>query len=810
MLVSMKWLRELVAVDLPVPELVDLLDMTGTKVEAVEVTGNALEGVVVGHILTKDRHPDAETLWVTTVDVGAAEPLQIVCGAQNFDAGDKVPVAVVGTTLPNGMTIKKAKLRGVASEGMNCSATELGVGGDASGLLILPADAPVGEPFSLYWDLADTVLELEITPNRPDCLSVAGVAREVGAVTGKPASWPGSTPDESGAPVAGSVTVRIDDPDLCPRYTARLIRGVKIGPSPEWLARKVASCGARSISNIVDITNYVMFELGQPLHAFDLATIAPGGGRADITVRTAKPGERLTTLDGAVRQLAEDTLLITDPTGPIALAGVMGGDATEVTDSTVDILLESACFDPASISRTSRRLGLFSEASQRFERGVDPNGCAAACDRAAQLIAQLGGGTVAPGIVDTYPEIVPPRKLALRMVRVNGILGADLDVGTVAGILTRLGLTVTTGSGDGDDGAVLSVTVPTFRPDLEREIDLIEEVVRVHGMENVPSTLPGGRGRIGGLIPQQRRRARAGAALRAAGLNEAITWSFSDPADVERIGWTFGPGELPVELLNPMSEEQALMRFTTLPGLVRAVANNQRKGVVDVHLYEIGSVWWTAEGRKLPKEREVLSGALAGSWDRPGWLDTEPMLDFFDGKGVLTSLMEAMGIERWRVHAADRAWLQAGRSAEVLVGGDVVGWLGEVHPKVLDAYEATGPVTVFELFAAPIIKAAREAQPFADIPRHPSVKVDMAIVVGEDIVAERVERAITSAGGTLLESVRLFDVYRGKGVEAGKKSLAFSLTYRGEDRTLTDEEVASAHDKVVRKVTAAVGGELRG
>ena len=813
MLVSMKWLKELVAVELPVPELVDLMDMTGTKVEAVEVTGTALEGVVIGHILTKDRHPDAETLWVTTVDVGGAEPLQIVCGAQNFNAGDKVPVAVVGTTLPNGMTIKKAKLRGVVSEGMNASATELGVGGDASGLLILSADAPVGQPFAQYWDLADTVLELEVTPNRPDCLSVAGVAREVGAITGKPASWPGSKPEESGAPAAESVTVTVEDPALCTRYTARLIRGVKIGPSPDWLAAKVAASGARPISNIVDITNYVMFELGQPLHAFDFATIAPGGGRADITVRTAREGEKLTTLDGAERTLAQDTLLICDPSGPVALAGVMGGAATEVTGATVDILLESACFDAASVSRTSRRLGLFSEASQRFERGVDPNGCADACDRAAQLIAELGGGSVAPGIVDAYPAPVAPRELTLRMARVNSILGTDLDVATVTGILTRLGLGAADASGadaTAAPAAVVAVTVPTFRPDLEREIDLIEEVVRVHGMEHVPSTLPGGRGRIGGLSLEQTRRARIGTALRAAGLNEAITWSFADPADVDRIGWTFGPGELAVELLNPMSEEQALMRFTTLPGLVRAVANNQRRGVADIHLYEIGSVWWTAEGRKLPKERDVVSGALAGSWDRPGWSDPEPPLDFFDGKGVLTSLMESMGIARWRVRAADRPWLQSGRSAEVLVGGDVIGWLGEVHPRVLDAYEATGPVTVFELFAPPIIKAAKEVHPFQDIPRVPSIKVDMAIVVAEDVTAERVEQAITSAGGKLLESVRLFDVYRGKGVAEGKKSLAFSLTYRGEDRTLTDEEVASAHEKVVRKVTGAVGGELRG
>jgi phenylalanyl-tRNA synthetase beta chain len=374
MRVSMKWLRELVDVDLPTDELVDLLDMTGTKVEAVHTLGAALEGVFVGRILTKERHPDADTLWVTTVDVGEPQPLQIVCGAQNFEAGDKVPVAVVGAVLPNGMTIKKAKLRGVVSEGMNCSPIELGIGTEASGLLVLPADAPVGMPFAAYHGMADTVLELEVTPNRPDCLSMAGVAREVGAVTGKSVRSPGGKPEESGTPAAERVSITIEDADLCPRYTARLITGVKIAPSPDWLVERVTAAGARPINNIVDITNYVMFEMGQPLHAFDAATLGVAGGKIAIGVRVARAGEKLTTLDGVDRDLVADTLMITDPSGVIALAGVMGGETTEVSDATVDILLESACFKAASVGRTSRRLGLISEASQRFERGVDPNG----------------------------------------------------------------------------------------------------------------------------------------------------------------------------------------------------------------------------------------------------------------------------------------------------------------------------------------------------------------------------------------------------------------------------------------------------
>jgi phenylalanyl-tRNA synthetase beta chain len=808
MRVSMKWLKELVDVDLPVGELTELLDMTGTKVEAVHTVGDALPGVVIGRILTKERHPEAEKLWVTTVDVGATEPLNIVCGAQNFEALDIVPVALVGTTLPNGMTIKKAKLRGVVSEGMNCSASELGLGSDSDGILVLPADAPVGVPFAQWRGLADTVLELEVTPNRPDCLSMAGVAREVGAVTGAVARVPGASPDESGVPAASSATVEIEDPSLCLRYTARVITGVKIGPSPDWLVERVAAAGARPISNIVDITNYVMYELGQPLHAFDLDTLGRVGGKTAITVRVARDGERLTTLDGQDRALAADTLLICDPSGPVALAGVMGGATTEVSDATVNVLLESACFQPASTGRTSRRLGLISEASQRFERGVDPNGCVAAIDRAAALIAEMTGGQVAPGVVDAYPVAVAPRAPVLGLDRLDAVVGEAIAKVEAVGILERLGLSA---APKGD--RTLSVTVPTFRPDLEREIDLVEEVLRVHGMDRIPSTLPSGRGRVGGLTLAQRRRERIGATLRAAGLNEAITWSFGDADDMVRTGWSLGPGEVPVRLLNPMSREQSVMRWTTLPGLLRAVSANQRKGVSDVHLYEIGAVWWNAPGRKQPKERTVISGVLAGRWERPAWhevpAERERELGFFDGKGVVASIMEDLAIARWRVRDSDLAWLQPGRCAEVLVGSDVAGWLGEVHPKVLEAYECDGPVTVFELQMKPVLAAARDAGDFVDLPRFPAVKMDIALVVPDDVTAERVEDAITAAGRPLLESARLFDVYTGEGVPAGSRSLAFSLTYRDRERTLTDAEVASAHERLLRKVIAAVGGSLR-
>lgn len=810
MRVSLKWLKELVDVTLPVEELCERLDMTGTKVEAVHTLGAALDGVVVGQVITKEQHPDADRLSYCSVDVGAEQPLNIVCGATNFQAGDKVPVAQVGTTLPGGVTIKRAKLRGLVSEGMMCSPTEIEVGGDGSGLLILDADAPIGVPFAEYYGIADTVLELEVTPNRPDCLSMVGVAREVAAVTGGTFTVPASTPVEEGAPASDLVSVEIEDGALCPRYTARVIRGVKVGPSPAWLAERVAAAGARPVNNVVDVTNYILFELGQPLHAFDMETLAKRDGVAAITVRAARENETIRTLDGQERRLAADTLLITDDDGPVALAGVMGGEATEVSESTTDILLESACFDTASISRTSRRLGLISESSLRYERGVDPDLANRASDRAAALIAEVAGGTVAPGLVDAYPGRRAPLQLQLRTTRVNTLLGTELETSAIADMLRPLGLTVE-GSGD-----VLDVVVPGFRPDLEREVDLIEEVARLYGLENITSTLPGGGGRIGGRTSRQRFVSRVGSALRAAGLDEHVGYSFGDPADLGRLGWELAPDELLVELINPMSEEQAVMRWTLAPSLLHALSHNQRRGIADVHLYEMGTVFITSEGRKQPKERLMAAGVLAGSWVRPGWNEPAPALDFFDGKGVLASLFETLGVDRWSVRAAERPWLQPGRTAEVIVRGDVVGWLGEVSADVLERFDATGPATLFEISVPALVKAASKVtRAFREIPRYPAAALDLALVVPEDVTVERVIAAIESAGGALLESVRLFDVYRDpvdaeeRRLPEGTKSLAFSLTYRAPDKTLSDADVRPVHEKVVRKVCTAVDGEVR-
>ena len=853
MKVSIKWLKTMVDVPLDLREFAHRLDMTGTVVESVEVVGEAFDNIVIGQILTKEKHPDADTLWLTTVDVGSYNlgengvptPLQIVCGAQNFVAGDKVPVALVGAVLPGGMEIKKARVRGIYSCGMNCSARELGLGTDHDGIMILDADAPVGLSFAEYLDATDTIIDLEITPNRPDCLSMLGIAREVGAIYDKPFSMgraiPGPAVGESvagepavgelvaGGPVASEsvaagplaseqvedlVRVTIDDATRCPRYVARVIKGVKIGPSPDWLVERVTAAGARSINNIVDATNYIMFELGQPLHAFDLDTLAKDTeGKAHIVVRAATDSERFTTLDGIERTLDSDITCIVDGNAAdgagatIALAGVMGGLDSEITESTVNILLESATFSTAHTSRTSRKLQLFSEASARFQRGVDGATCDEFCARAAALMVEVAGGVVCEGAIDAYPAPVQMPELLVRTRRLCDFMGAEIAVSDMRGILERLGCTVQA------QGADLLVVPPTYRPDLTREIDLYEEILRIWGMNRVTSTLPGGRERIGERTIEQQRLEVVGRALRACGLNETMTYVFVSPDDNEIVQMAFGENQQAVELINPMSSDQNLMRRTILPGLLRSVVYNQNHGVSNVHLYETGVVFYAAEGKKLPREKQMLAAVLAGSWNEKGWNDLVVPLDFFDGKGVVENLLRELNITKLRLKPLsgdETPWLQPGRAAKVLAGSTDLGWIGEIHPRVCAAFGIVGSVVAFELDLKALLSAAEQARPYKDVPQYPAVDLDLAIVVNEDVTTEKLMQVITSAGGTLLDELRLFDVYRDeRRIGVGKKSMAFALSYRAPDRTLTFDEVEKLHQKVIGKLVGATGGEVR-
>ncbi len=826
MKVSLKWLKTMIDVPSDIKAFTERLDVTGTAVDSVSTSGAALDGIVVGHIKTRDKHPDADKLWVTTVDVGGhnvgedgePEVLQIVCGAQNFNAGDKVPVALVGATLPDGNKIKKAKMRGVESRGMNCSARELGLGKDHAGLMILEPDAVVGTPISEHLGLSDVIVDLEITSNRPDCMSMLGVAREVGAVYNLPYNVGRKMPEPtySSEKASDLVRVTIEDSELCPRYTARVLKGVKIGPSPDWLAQRVIAAGARSINNIVDATNYIMFELGQPLHAFDLDTLVKDAdGKAHIVVKAAKDGEKFTTLDDVERVLDSDITCIVDGNAAggsgvtVALAGVMGGLDSEITDNTVNILLESATFSNSHTSRTSRKLQLFSESSARYERGVDGASCDDFSARAAALMIEVAGGELCEGVVDVFPAPVQMPELVLRMQRMQDLIGAPIAVSDARAILTRLGCEVKDAVG-GDD---LIVVAPTYRPDLTREIDLYEEVLRIWGMDRVESTLPGGRLRIGEKTLEQHRLDAINRTLRACGLNETMTYVFTSPEDCDNVRMTFADNQQAVELINPMNSDQSQLRRTILPGLLRSVAYNLNHGVTNVHLYETGAVFYAAEGRKLPKERQMLCGVLVGSWHESGWNTHASQLSFFDGKGAIENLLRELNIVKTRFKALDvneAPWLQPGRAAEILAASKQIGWLGEVHPQVLGAFDISVSVVAFELDVKALIDAAGFVRPYKDVPQYPAVSLDLALVVSEDVTAEKVMQVISSAGGQMLDELRLFDVYRdAEKLGLDKKSLAFGLSYRAADRTLTAEEVERLHQKVVTKVIGATKGEVR-
>lgn len=841
MKVSLKWLSDYVEIPGDLKEFCDRLDLTGTGVEGVETTGNQLDGVVVGYIETCEPHPDSDHMHVVMVNVGQDEPVQVVCGAPNVAAHRKVALAQVGAVLPGDFKIKRSKLRGVMSCGMCCSRRELGLGTDHDGIWILPDDAPVGCTLTDYLNLADTVLDLEITPNRPDSLSIAGFAREVGAMYQQDWNNPllamASKMQLSSEldPLASDVTINIEDPQRCPRYTTRIIRGVKIGPSPDWLVERLASIGQRSINNIVDVTNYILFLLGQPLHAFDLNKLKSHDGIAHIIVRAAQDGEELVTLDGEKRILNPDMTVIATPERAVALAGVMGGLETEVTDETTDILLEAATFEAGRTSRTSRNLGLISESSLRYERGVDDHGIELRSAAAAALMVEVAGGVVSEivgsdgqpavsdsgidqsgtagvalqGILDVWPQISQPRTLSFHTERFNKLMGAEIPHEFIVDILERLGCAVKATTTESE----LSVTAPTFRPDLEREIDLYEEVLRLWGMDRIPSSLPSGSGRVGVRSLEERRIDTINYSLRASGLNETMTYSFASPEDLQWLGLPQeGLGE-PVELINPMSTEQSQLRRSIIPGLLRSLAYNQAHGVANIQLYEIGKTFHAGGSRQLPKEKQQLAGVLLGSMNEAGWNVTSQPFDFFDGKGVLEALARELALPNLRMKAltAEEApHLQPGRAAQVLADGAVLGWLGEIHPRAVARFEISGSVVAFELDVAALIKQSSDVRPYQDVSQFPAVSVDIALVLDESVSNEEVLRSLHSAGGRLLEDIRLFDVYRDdERLGQGKKSLAYTLRYRAADRTLTSAEVEKAYAKLVKKVCAATGAQVR-
>jgi phenylalanyl-tRNA synthetase beta chain len=805
MKISLKWLSEYVSAAGTPRELAHRLTMAGLEIEGMTRTAEGLEGVVVALIKESGPHPDAEKLSVTRVDAGGYGVLQVVCGAKNFKVGDKVPLATVGAKLPGGLEISKAKLRGVDSFGMLCSARELGLSEEHGGLLILEPELPVGLPIAKALGLDDTVFEVNVTPNRPDALSHLGIAREVGALGSSPVRPPDVRLSEGGGAASDAVKIRIEDPDGCARYAARVVEGVKVGPSPKWLSERLKACGVRSINNLVDVTNYVLLEYGHPLHAFDLDKV----GGHQIVVRKANPGETLTTLDGKERPLDPEDLVIADGERAQALAGVMGGGDSEVTPGTTRVLLESAWFSPQRVRRTSRRHGLHTEASHRFERGTDIEAVPAALDRAAALIAELSGGTVGAGRIDVHPRKLEPRRVTLRPGAVDRLLGVAVPPERVEVILSALGFE--------KDGAVW--VVPSWRVDVEGEEDLIEEVARVHGYDKVPTVLP----REPSDLPPEplanevERRIRA--VLGGNGLMEVVTYSFVAP---KVLPWLtvrpleqLGSEVQAIALKNPLSAEQSVMRTTMYAGLCGAVSHNLRHHAEAIRLYEWGRTYVPDpdggdEHRPVAEERLHVAGVLTGYRAGRSWTSPDAKVDFFDAKGVVEVILATLGIDRAKFSPAQLAPYHPRAAARVwLENGVTLGTVGELHPKAARALDLPAGIFLFELEVARLARVATLRPKYQGLTHFPAVFRDLAVVVEAQLSADEVRKVILETGGALVEDARVFDVYTGKQIPEGRKNLAFALSYRADDRTLTDAEVNQAHARIVAEVNARLGAALR-
>jgi phenylalanyl-tRNA synthetase beta chain len=822
------WLREYCSPELDTAQMADRLTMTGTKVEAIHRHGvDGLENFVVARVLSAEQHPDADRLSVCTVDAGEGQPRQIVCGAPNVAAGQTVAVAKPGAVMPDGTKLGKAKLRGVESDGMILAEDELAIGTDHAGILELDVDGAVpGTPLAQVLDIATDVLELEITSNRPDCLGVYGVARELHAATGAalaPEPWsedPGALGGEAaagGPTVAELASVAVECPDLCPRFTARAFADVEVGPSPLWLKERLSAAGQRPINNVVDITNYAMLLSGQPLHAFDLDRIA--GGR--LTVRRAREGEPVTTLDGQVRRLAADTVVIDDADGPTSIAGIMGGERSEVGERTTRVLMEVANWHGPSIHRASWALGLRSEASARFEKGLAPEQCMWAQALATQLMLELCGATLLPGTID----VCAPRggrdsksqTIELRSRRVEQILGMPVAPARQAEILTALGFGVSgadSGARAGAD-AVLAVRVPPQRrDDVTREADLIEEIARIDGLERLPATLPARRGAYGRLSSEQRLRRRAVDALVGRGLYEAVGWTFAAPTVHDRLRLPEDdPRRRAPTLRNPLSGDLSQLRTTLLGSLLDVAAHNTARGMPDLRLFELGRVFALPDaGQPSPGETGVaehvsLAVLLAGRLAPATWREHEPpAADFFAAKGVLEALGEALRLD-FECEQAPQPFLHPGRSAAVRCGGVEVGWVGELHPLVAQEWDIDGAAALELDLDAVLGRAARE-RGFLDVISYPALRQDLAVVLPSAVPAARAIELVRAAAGELLDAVEVFDVYTSEQIGADRRSLALSLSFRAGERTLTDADVVPLRERIVVALEE-LGGELR-
>lgn len=793
MKVTYNWLKEYVDLAWDWRELVDRLTMSGLALEGVEELGTQYQGVVIGHVLECHPHPAADHLAVCQVDLGRAVHT-IVCGAPNVAAGQKVAVALPGTRLPSGLEVRKTQIRGVESAGMICAEDELGLSEDHSGIAVLSPDLIPGQPFAPQFGLDDVVLDFEVTPNRPDCLSVLGIAREIRALTGAELRIPPHAVAESGRPTATSIAIAIETPEDCPRYVGRVIRGVRVGPSPAWLQRRLRAVGLRPINNVVDATNYVLMELGQPLHAFDLRWLA----EARIAVRRARPGESLCTLDGVRRELTEEVLVIADGQQAVAVAGIMGGANSEVSEATTDILLESAYFDPRRVRRGRSLLQMQTEASMRFERGVDWAMTPVAADRAARLIAELAGGQVAPEPIDLFPN--PPKVpcIRARVSRVNQLLATHLEIPAIARSLSLLGCQV---EPNGDE---LRVIPPTYRPDLQREADLIEEVGRLYGYDRIEGSQ---KSRAPWLKPLDRHSS-LGRRLRQRLIGLGFDEVMSNTIVENRWLTQIGDEPLAVRLANPPTETQGVLRTSLIPSLLEVACRNLNQRLPSVAIFELGKCFRQLAGKRYPQEYLLLSGLLTGRRSASPWKADHREVDFLDLKGALEALLDHPGL---RFVPADHPCLRPGWSARLELGHFPCGYAGEVRSSLCASFDIKRPVYIFELeFEALVERGWGQARVFSPLPKFPPIERDLAVVLPVEVNSDQVSEEIRAAAPSLIEVVELFDLYQGDQIPAGHKSLAFSIRLRSPDRTLADEQADAVIGEILKRLEARFGAVQRG
>ncbi|WP_435169997.1 phenylalanine--tRNA ligase subunit beta [Paenibacillus glycanilyticus] len=814
MKVSYQWLNEYIDLTgYTGEELAEKMTRGGIEIDSVESLNKGVSGVVVGYVKSREKHPDADKLSVCKIDVGTDEELQIVCGAKNVDAGQKVPVAMIGAKLPGDFAIKRAKLRGVESQGMICSAKELGINDkllpkeQQEGILVLPESTPVGTPIGEVLGINDEVLELDLTPNRSDCLSMLGVAYEIGALTGREVRVPEPAVNHAADHADSHIAVSISSPEQCSHYSARYIKGVKVGPSPQWLQNRLIAAGIRPISNVVDVTNFVMLEYGQPLHAFDADAITTGR----IDVRLAKQGEKIVTLDDQERTLEPHMLVITDGEKPVALAGVMGGANSEVNEKTVNILLESAKFDGGTVRKTSRQLGLRSESSIRFEKEVDPARVIPALNRAAALIAELADGLVAEGIVEAVIAKSEPAVVEVTLDKINGYLGTELSRLEVQTIFDRLHFSYRLS----DANDQFAVTVPTRRGDITRDVDLIEEVARLYGYDNIPTTPIHGDVTPGGLTKPQTIRRELRRRLTDAGLHEVITYSFTGPSRTELFPELTGKDLKAVKLAMPMSEDRSVLRTTLIAQLIETATYNRNRKNESSAIFEIGSVFHTEEEQltRLPKEKQRLAVLLTGNRVDAQWNRKAEPVDFYDAKGVLETVVDVLGLtSKVRYESAQPTNFHPGRTAAVIVdtahGPETIGYVGQLHP-TLQHESDLADTYVVEVELGTLYELADSGIEYKALPRYPAMQRDIAVVLDQAVPAAKLTDVAWAVAGELLESVRVFDVFTGEKLGSGKKSVAVALVYRHVDRTLTDEEVTELHGKVVAELEQSFAAELR-